>query len=304
MRGEEGAIVSKRNPKISEARARLRFAVDAGVTTLYKFKAFEGRSVRHVLGMLQDHRIFFSSQSQLNDVFDNRPAVRQPARLQTKAGRRDYIQRVAAMLRRQRPRLTRSLIRDQLSQLNAASSAELAAHAQRAAEHLRLALDEAHPIFCLSRTQMNPLMWAHYAAAHTGVCIHFDARADRGSPFAYARRVQYRGVRPALEVATVPPAPDVLIDVLALTKSREWAYEQEFRLLGNLDHANGFARLDGKYAYFDAHLITGCTIGFAMSKRRQQKILAAAKAHRPALRVWRTRPHATRYALELEEIGW
>ncbi len=76
------------------------------------------------------------------------------------------------------------------------------------------------------------LMWAHYADKHMGFVIEYDPehpwfnrRRGPDDEFFWLRQVRYQRERAAL-VATLTSGEDMF-----LTKSEEWAYEKEWRVL-------------------------------------------------------------------------
>lgn len=93
-------------------------------------------------------------------------------------------------------------------------------------------------VLCLSSKFDSPLMWSHYADQHRGVCIEYDVSELRPEAL---HKVSYGQSR---EVLASQIRDWVLHDNLAarqaidkaclLTKSREWAYEGEWRLLGEV----------------------------------------------------------------------
>jgi hypothetical protein len=83
------------------------------------------------------------------------------------------------------------------------------------------ALCRQYRIYCLTENPASPLMWGHYAASHTGVCLEFDARRD---PFPAVEKVEYRTTYPARDLPTIGYEP-------LITKSMHWAYEAEWRLI-------------------------------------------------------------------------
>lgn len=80
-------------------------------------------------------------------------------------------------------------------------------------------------ILCLTEDPLNILMWSHYAANHTGICIGFDTEH---SPFNCAVNVSYSTERPKAEFNS---APEELIDRVLLRKSQHWQYEKEWRII-------------------------------------------------------------------------
>lgn len=67
-------------------------------------------------------------------------------------------------------------------------------------------------------------MWSHYADNHRGVCLEF---ATANPLFATAKAVQYLKDYPSW----VPMDADQVVKTV-YTKSNEWEYEDEYRLLG------------------------------------------------------------------------
>jgi hypothetical protein len=80
-------------------------------------------------------------------------------------------------------------------------------------------------VFSLSEKQNDILMWGHYAASHTGICIGFATLEMNDA----LHRIVYQDERPVIN-----PMRDqaTLIEKGLLTKSSQWAYEREWRILG------------------------------------------------------------------------
>ena len=83
----------------------------------------------------------------------------------------------------------------------------------------------------------NTLMWAHYAAEHTGFCIEYRFDIDEFGKNDFSNntasrlfRMKYRD--PATNPVDFSAADNTLFtDVAFLTKSIDWAYENEVRLI-------------------------------------------------------------------------
>jgi len=89
-------------------------------------------------------------------------------------------------------------------------------------------LSKAHRILCLAAACDVPLMWSHYAAAHTGVCLVFDA-SDR--VIRSARAVEYRAAYPAI--------PEGMTEAeyarySFFFKADYWAFEREYRIVARV----------------------------------------------------------------------
>lgn len=91
-------------------------------------------------------------------------------------------------------------------------------------------------ILSLSKRWDSSLMWAHYCVAHTGFCVGFNrthAFFQGTDPSTALRDVTY-----AADRIQVPLERGVAIDFnVMFTKSTDWVYEQEERLLASLSRA-------------------------------------------------------------------
>lgn len=86
----------------------------------------------------------------------------------------------------------------------------------------------------LSETWRSPLMWAHYARNHTGVCLGIDVPKGR------ALKVNYEPerLRLVLDATKLETALDTeLVRTLVTTKFSDWQYEREWRVVERLEAA-------------------------------------------------------------------
>jgi hypothetical protein len=134
-------------------------------------------------------------------------------------------------------------------------------------------------IYCLSERPDVSLMWGHYAGSHTGICLEFDARC---APFAEVKQVKYVSAYPAFDVVT--GAYEALV-----TKSEDWCYEAEWRLLAE---ERVFARsprtikTDNNFLTIPSRALKSVTIGCLAEKSTRQQIenLIKTKAESVLLR--------------------
>ncbi|MYM66243.1 DUF2971 domain-containing protein [Pseudoduganella sp. FT55W] len=87
-------------------------------------------------------------------------------------------------------------------------------------------------IICTGQHWRSPVMWAHYARSHTGVCLGFDVQDDM------AKKVTYTQERKAIKLNPKEPYHGLTLETLEellTTKYSQWAYEEEWRLFSNLD---------------------------------------------------------------------
>lgn len=99
---------------------------------------------------------------------------------------------------------------------------------------LRKAYDQG--VLCLSTRYDSPLMWSHYADQHRGICVEFDVSklppgALRKVVYGTSREVAASSIRNWLREDSLQAREEIERACL-LTKSTEWNYEEEYRLLG------------------------------------------------------------------------
>jgi hypothetical protein len=94
-------------------------------------------------------------------------------------------------------------------------------------------------IFCATRRKDNLLMWAHYAEQHRGVVLGFKPDPAVDSFLCLLEPVSYSAVRPSFydPIDPLQGARPKIEDMrafnryLTATKSLDWAYEEELRLV-------------------------------------------------------------------------
>ncbi|WP_233209839.1 MULTISPECIES: DUF2971 domain-containing protein [unclassified Pantoea] len=124
-------------------------------------------------------------------------------------------------------------------------------------------LDSAR-ISCFTNTALNPTMWAHYARDRTGICIEFDEVKIKELEDAYVFDVKYLDRPPTVDTAVLTLIADQveynndalfkgytdgyeplyeqafeegrsllweIFNGMLATKSQDWSYEQEKRLI-------------------------------------------------------------------------
>lgn len=96
-------------------------------------------------------------------------------------------------------------------------------------------MNERYGILCFSDTWRSSLLWSHYGDKHRGLCLGFDLPDEK------AVKVRYRKSRLAVTEGNLDEAK--VMQFLS-TKSDEWRYERETRVVVQLDQPDP---LDGNY---------------------------------------------------------
>ena len=84
-------------------------------------------------------------------------------------------------------------------------------------------------IFSLSETPDHPLMWAHYAASHSGYCIGYACPVGINNP-RNIHKVIYVEHVPRISPRKIVHDPREVMNDLILTKPAVWRYEREWRV--------------------------------------------------------------------------
>ena len=83
-------------------------------------------------------------------------------------------------------------------------------------------------ICALGTNPSSPLMWAHYAHNHTGICVQLRPVMDLWALLAHP--VEYSDTYPVLDDILQPTESRNTLPIMR--KSSDWAYEEEWRIVG------------------------------------------------------------------------
>ncbi len=240
---------------------------------LYKYRAM-GSDAGFVQGLLMHGEVWFASRNSFNDPFDCQPRVSLEA---SKQALRRYADHVYRDLRSSdRKAMVNQVVRDRKVRLQH-DSVDIT-------RKLNDALDNRAGILCLTAKHDDILMWAHYAASHTGCCIQFDLAAGDpilGSALPVHYQESYPVVRPIVQQGYASFAP------VFLTKSDHWQYEQEWRAV-DLVRGQG-TRILLREA------VTGVILGARMSPGDERLIRDWAAQRTTPLRIIKARLGAYKY---------
>lgn len=228
--------------------------------------------------MLRTGKICFSSPLNLNDPFELKPPMQLfesdremaeavleklyfelvknppelPAELEGKLTQDEYIERMKQVIQQKLPDL---MVR-------------LTPGIEVGYSRFYSVAEERMGMLCLTESPDDLLMWAHYAAAHTGFVIEFDPshaffnqRRSEADELRYLRRVVYSPERPMLTLITAKDLSALL------TKSNDWEYEKEWRMMVDLKDSSEIKMVGGsQYHLFDfprasiKSVILGCRV--------------------------------------------
>jgi Protein of unknown function (DUF2971) len=158
----------------------------------------------------------------------------------------------------------------------------------------------------LTENRNSLLMWAHYAADHTGFVIGFDsdhpffhsAGSNPSNP-GFLNRVVYSDDRPSGIVGTLSA------EKAYLTKSSEWSYEREWRILQHVKNATSVKEVPGGEVYlfaFPSEAVTEVVIGARASLQTKENVrsVMSDKATWPNAMVFQASVDQRHYRLNYE----
>jgi hypothetical protein len=206
-------------------RPQYKTAWDNGVDRLYHYQRFDAR---HLENTVANGVVRFTRPSDFNDPWDCKPVFSVPEDKKERASLVRWIaaastRRGAALDPVERERRVEELITDPNALRRSMDHTE--AEMQRQ-------MDTRYRVYCLTTKPACPLMWAHYADHHRGICLEINVRQPN---LCSAIQVQYRKTYASFRL-------DDHRDVSPFyTKSSDWQYEDEYRLIaeeerGAFDH--------------------------------------------------------------------
>jgi len=193
------------------------FDDDSEVLYRYKYREINEGNLK----IISEGTIRLSSPLDFNDPFDSTPAY-DPASIEEWTKRRpDLFYKVGKVFK--------------------VSPAERIMNKGKMTQNLRRvvgsgewskALMKTFGVFCVSRNPCNALMWAHYANDHKGFLVEFKIDFSTRLPKRLLEpmiplEVRYTNERPIIDWA----AGAEKLELYLLTKSEDWAYEEEERIL-------------------------------------------------------------------------
>lgn len=113
----------------------------------------------------------------------------------------------------------------------------------------------------------NILMWSHYADSHRGFVIEFRADFIDGVKL---EKVEYSDTR---DVLTFEDIDENNFDKIFFKKSSEWKYEQEYRAVLPLSHANKIHNGQFHLYRIKKSSINSITFGCAMGEKEKKTIM-------------------------------
>jgi hypothetical protein len=198
--------------------------------TLYKYRVWHTECHRR---LLERNEVYFASPSAFNDPFDC------PRTLSFQgASAAEVRKKLRGLFQEGHPEVSRKereafITKRVLALRNPDEGREIAAHIQRL-------FFENHGILSLTGDPHNLIMWAHYGCSHEGFCVGLrtEGLARLRQHLEHSRglgcdlyRVDYADEYPVFNQFSPQYDHLSMYKATIRTKSSQWQYEQEFRII-------------------------------------------------------------------------
>lgn len=282
--------------------------------SIYKYLSPERTSI------LKDGLIRFSQPQAFNDPFEMKPYIKKISNL--KELEYSYEEKFDDCNRPEYEKLPRNVRRilsyAEFSEMVRKKKDQALQHMDRMQNELNLCvnlklhtgLEKYFGILSLTENQNNLLMWAHYAGSHHGYVVEFDSlhpffnqKKSENDTLRSLRKVIYSEDRPQLTLCQVKEFDEFSV------KSRDWSYEQEWRMTLPLQDADKTIKADP----YDIHLfrvpfeaIKSVIIGARATEEKINEIKNALQENKSVghVKLYQMRIHDTRFELIMDSVNF
>lgn len=195
---------------------------------LYKFQRFSAKTLKCLAG----GQMIYSDPSSFNDPFDCHADVINDLEPESLAALLSEM--LMHSLKKQR-KFTVKKVKARIDFHKTRQDPEESMRGE--VEELLKKSFEGYGVLCLSASLMNPLMWAHYADNHQGLCLEYDRWEDLNLPGKIGLKpVDYDGTKQIHTswlhqrfVQRKGRDSSRITNAYFFSKSAEWGYEEEWR---------------------------------------------------------------------------
>jgi hypothetical protein len=249
--------------------------------TFYHYQPF---CKEYLITTLRDQKLFFSDPHNVNDPWDCKPWFDYRPMLKDLMKREQMITYLRCLVPSEMLNDPRLAIYEH--RLRTDNDALI-----QSTEGLSRSLTKeisTRRMYCLTPVPDSTLMWSHYAANHRGICLEFSKHNDL---IEKARPVKYRETYPEW---TPQNAEGDILDFV-LTKSIDWCYEREFRIIAS--SMDGPTKLYGNYVSLPTGALTSIILGCESQDRAE--VASMVKEYAPNVLIKRAQRAPNHYKLTI-----
>lgn len=239
---------------------------------LYKYRHLEGEHRDWTKRIITDSVVYLSSAKSFNDPFDSR------VRFRLRANEQKIKKYFDSVLKRREPSLSRGHRRIEVQKMINRVKKQGVIGVQ---EKIQDRIDKKLGILSLSEDPNNILLWGHYANAHTGLCLGFNANS---SFFREAIKVIYQD-----EYVEIDPfIVDDTYYRLLTTKAKAWQYERERRII----YMNGLGNKN-----YSQDALKVIILGYRMPDNDKNDVLSWVSECKSPITILQAQPSNTEFKM-------
>lgn len=244
---------------------------------LYKYETFSTQSLLN----LKRQIIYFGSPLNFNDPYDCglTPNIKNPSEEEIDSILKANSTPVSGQAERANPSYEE--LRDIFASAGSTKIKEII-----------LEFLKTHGVACFSESNDNLLMWSHYGGSYKGFCLEFTTDAEI---FRKVRKVHYSPNMPSLDIANylINKSFD-MAQVLFCTKSINWSYENEWRVIHNVA---------GTQLAYPSEALTGLYFGPDIDEQSIEIICLILASQNQSIRLWRGIRSTTEFRVLFKEFS-
>lgn len=168
---------------------------------------------------------------------------------------------------------------------------------------MREQLGRENGLICFSSSWRDPVIWAHYADKHYGLCLGFEVPEITGDgDHDIAKRVTYisKPLPFPSDFLSLPLAKKkVVSDTIPFTKFEHWAYEGEIRIWGRLSNEEDgthYFEFEERMRLVDVIIGERCTL-------KRDAIIRALGTHAEGVKIMKARASYNNFEM-VEDEKW
>ncbi len=255
----------------------------SGINSLYRFHKVDNKNIQFLKELFVNKKLYHALPSKLNDPFECKPDFNWPSS----------------------PNKVRDIRKGliQAARKNGCSKKEAEALISKVMKNPKFTEDTIYAatqntlseirICSFTKAKENLLLWAHYADSHRGFCLEYDATLF---PIHLALKVTYNDEYPREEYPLPHPGAGL---VPVLTKSKDWQYEEEYRII-YFPEAKLRLSGDGESLFLSDNVIKNIYFGSNIEDSNKEKVLALLADGPFTPGIWQARPSKSSFKLEFE----
>lgn len=257
--------------------------------TIFRYEGFNTQSLLN----LKSQIIYFASPQKFNDPYDC--AINAPVADPTPEEKSKIVEAIRnGRAFPKEPRLSKDLP----AWSNGMSQ-------DKVIENLRGGVNDLIEIFrdelkdsgvcCFSEQNDNLLMWSHYSDGGRGFCLEFCTECGLFSDSDFYK-VIYVYNMPKIDMYPVVVSDYEQMRELLYTKSKDWTYEQEWRVIW-------YKETDFPMKY-ESQALKAVYFGSKMEPQAQEIVSLILKEQNPDIEFWKGHPSESEFKMEFERVTY